>query len=346
MPHVGGGGHFSGGGGFHSFGGHSSSSSTPRFDKHGNLHSSYYIRPGFYYRCHYIPYGHRERRALYYYASSIFLFITAIALIFFAAHIVTLKGEYNESKIEDYGLEQYERVYDKHSNYYEKNILITFVDYENEQAYDYVCINGDEVDWIVDITFGSPDYSDFGRAMKQYMPSKNYRGSLYLNLAKCINQINEKFKPSGYYSFISTRNSENNKKSVTVLNHTSHEYAYGKTYLTQAIDEFYSLTKYNIVFVIDTNENVYSVDWALFALLTSVSVISVLCGIGLIVQKRKNIEFLEEEIKNGNAEKYFEGEDTFEEYCKEHPLDDYSNDDDPFAEYDKNNENIDNFDSF
>ena len=79
MPHVGGGGHAGGGGSFHSFGG--SSSSTPRYDNHGNLHSTYYVRPGFYYRSHYIPYTHSGRWSLYNFGSSIFLFITAIYVI-------------------------------------------------------------------------------------------------------------------------------------------------------------------------------------------------------------------------------------------------------------------------
>ncbi len=112
------------------------------------------------------------------------------------------------------------------------------------------------------------------------------------------------------------------------------------------MDTFYNLTNYNITFVIDTNENVYSVDWVLFTLLVTVSAISILAGVGLIISKKKQVTFIEEEIKNGNAKKYFEGEDTFEEYCKEHPLDDeidpfekYDSNKDPFEEYSQNDFN-------
>ena len=210
MPHVGGGGHC-GGGGFHSFGGFhgSSSSHTPRFDKHGHMHSTYYIRPGFYYRCHYIPFSYRERRGIYFFASSIFLFITAIALAFFAGHLCTLKGQYDQGKLEDYGLEQYAEVYDSSSEHYEKNILVTFVEYKDYTAYDYVCINGDKVAMYVDALFGSTS-STFGKALTSNVSYSNYGDNLYSGLAAALNEVNDKIDSTGgLWSFFSASDGKN-----------------------------------------------------------------------------------------------------------------------------------------
>ncbi|MBO7615507.1 MAG: hypothetical protein J6T15_07450 [Bacilli bacterium] len=341
MPHVGGGGHFSGGGGsFHSFGGNSSSSSAPRYDKHGRLHSTYYTRPGYYYHSHYIPYTYAERRGIQNFAASIFLFITAIVLVFFAVHTCSLKGEFDQEKLENYGLETYAEIYDEKSQYYESNVLVTIVDYKDNNSFDYVCINGDNVYWHVDMVFGGPN-SSFGSEIKTNIPRRNYRDDIYLSLSKCVNNVvDTQFDVSDAVKKYFGVTKPDNVKNSKIINRTPYEITNGKSQLQESIDRFYDKTHCNLTFVIDTNENVYTIDWGLFGLLIAGTTICVVAGILLIIQKRHMIQIIEEEIANGNAEKYFEGEDTFEEYCKEHPLDDET---DSFEKYASNTDSFEDY---
>ncbi len=314
MPHVGGGGHVSGGGGgFHSFGGGSSSETTPRYDKHGNLHSSYYIRPGYYYHHHYIPYTYDGRRGIQNFAASILLFITAIVLIVFAVHNCLLKGKYNQEKLEDYGLEKYAEIYNEDSEYYEKNVLVTFVCYEDNSTYDYVCINGDKVNSYVDDAFGG-DKSHFGHALIQNVRNANYQENIYTYLSQSLNEVlKEKLSYSPeVISFLGI--DTNNVKNSQIINFTPYKITNGYNQLKESMNNFYNETKFNISFVIDTNDHVYSIDWKLFTLLSVGALFSVTIGIILIFKKRRMIQFIEQEIANGNGKQYFEGEYTYEEY--------------------------------
>lgn len=332
MPHAGGGGH-SGGGGFHSSGSHSNYSAKPRFDNQGRLHSQYYVRPGFYCHGHYIPYYGRDRRnVLNVHIISIILFVLALITGVSSIFVATSKGRVSEAKLNEYSMNTYADVYNPDSSNYEENILVTFVTHDNKEEYEYYCIIGDNVNSTVDISFGDFD-STFGSALEKNNPSENGYSNLYLSLSKSLDVVT-----SVASSAITTTEHTEAPTNSSIINKTELTFTTGESELKESINDFYKTFGYNITFVIDDNEDVYFIEWGIFAVLVVFSTFSIFCGVYALITKNKEIKEVEKAIKEGNAEKYFEGEDPFEEYIKSHPLDLDSD----FDTNDNTNDNLEN----
>lgn len=314
MPHAGGGGH-SGGGGFHSSGSHNSSSSKPRYDNQGRLHSAYYIRPGFYYRTRYIPYTSKGRKSISNFAAAIIGFVVSIIFILLSVFVISCEGKYDDDRLESKSFELYSEVYDKNSSDYERNILITFVTYEDNHQFDYFCIIGDWIDSSVDWEFGDNN-STFGKTLINNVPSEYSPNDICKYLSISLNTVNEDVGNHTQYS----SNNFGKPNNSSILNKTSLDLTNGKSDLESSIDEFYKLTGDNITFVIDDNMNFYSVQWGIVIILIGLSAIMMVLGVVSIINKKKDIKHIENAIKNGEASKYYEGEDPFEEYYKNHPL--------------------------
>ena len=316
MPHVGGGGS-SGGGGFSSFEG----DSKPRYDHQGRLHSPYYRRPGFYYQGHYVPYQKSQRRGIRTFLRFIVAIFMATVCALVAITIIINKGKYSKSDLQDYGLNQYEEIYDK-SNYstYEYNLLITFVTYDDNQRFDYVCINGDNLDVITDSSFGS-DKSTFGKALLSSIPKEGYADNLYSYLATSLTAVISEGESLGSTNLFFTPKTGSPTNSK-IINKTSHNFSNGESELKTAINEFYNQRGYNISFLIENNEKVYSVDWWLFGSFVGASALLIYYGIYSIIKTNFAIKVVEKAIQKGKANKYFEGEDPFDVYFKENPLED------------------------
>lgn len=306
MPHVGGGSH-GGGGGFHSSGS-GSSSSAPRYDNHGNLHSKYYVRPGFYYGGIYIPYTSKNRKisAL---APFFFIAIVGIVLAIIAIFIGTSGGKYDNEKLEDYALNQYSEVYDRKDSNYEKNILVTLVTYKNNKEYDYISIVGDYVNYAVDNCFGNQQ-TYFGYEVLTNITERYYE-NLYSNLSTCLTNILDK---------VGTNYVSGNTSESKIINKTNFGPINGENDLIAAEQAFFNKTGYRVSFLITDNKQVYKVDIeaCVFTSLFSLGMFGIV--IYGLKSRLKAVNEVEKAIKNHEAKKYFEGEDDFETYFKDHPL--------------------------
>lgn len=319
MPHVGGGGHFGGGHSFHSSGfrGSGIHSSARRYDNHGHLHSHYYVRPGFYYRSRFVPYSREERESLINYIGAVFLFIIAFVLACVSFSIIGNKGEYSEDRLRRFALDQYEEVYDKSKFDYEKNILVTFVTYEDKSTYDYLCIIGDDVNSITWSCFYNND-ADFCSALRSNLRKYNYSTSLYRAFSDSLDKANEYIGSFNLiYSDLGTHGSSTN--SQIILDSKYKVSDSDKYLLMNKCDKFHSYHGYNISFVIVDNEKAYSIDWKAFIVIWSLTGLTIFGGILSLVETKKRISFIENAIKNGEAKDYYEGEDPFEEYSANNP---------------------------
>ena len=314
MPHAGGGGH-SGGGGFHSSSSHNFSSSKPRYDNQGHLHSYYYVRPGFYYRSRYIPYGYRERRSISNFASALIIFVFSLIFIGLSIFVISSKGNYDEDRLESKSLDLYSDVYNEDSSDYERNVLITFIAYEDNQQFDYMCINGDHLDLMIDWEFGSNN-STFGKALLDSVPSEYKIDDICKYLSIGLNSVNEDIANHAHYS----SNNYGAADNSSIINNLPINSQNGKTNLQSSINEFYKLTGNNITFIIEDNFSFYSIQWGIVILLFGLSAIFLVSGVCLIITKKKDINHIEKAIANGEASKYYEGEDPFEVYYKNHPI--------------------------
>lgn len=297
MPHVGGGGG-SGGGGFHSG---SSKSSVPRYDKHGNLHSTYYVRPGYYYKGTYVPLNPRKRWVMFL-PPCIILFsvILMIALVIIAIQDYS----YDSSKLETYALEQYYQVYDEKDNSFEMNILVTLVVYENNSEYDYISIVGDNIDTKVDLQFGNTN-TTFGKLVYDNIPSEGYYDNLYHYISKAINEITKTYSNKFYFE---------NTYDSKIINKTNFGEINGKEELENAQRDFYEKTGYNISLVVDDNKDVYKPDIIIVIIVIIFAVILVFLAINLFNKNKKSLKIIKTAEEKGNAKNFFEGEDTYETY--------------------------------
>lgn len=306
MPHAGGGGH--------SGGGHSSSSarSVPRYDHSGRLHSNYYIRPGFYHCGRFVPYTSKERKGIAYYAECILLFVLGVLFIGVSISVPFFKGVYIESKLEDYAFSEYEKAFDdKEYKYYESNVLVTFVTYEDKKTYDYFCINGDLLDIYTDTAFGDFD-STFGKSLVRNIPEDNYIDNLYTYLANSLNEVTA--------TLSETTSADLQAKNSNIVNKTSYNFQNGKAELESAMDNFYNKKGYNITFVVTDNYEAYKINWVLFGALIVFGGICTFLAFALLKTKKQDVKYVENAINQGKAKELYEGEDPFEEYYKNHPL--------------------------
>ena len=299
MPHAGGGGGHSGGG-FHSSGGHSS---TPRFDHSGKPHSSFYIRPGFYYHHVYVPYE-RDKRV-----SNALLgpIITIIFAILFASVIIfgTLSDtKYSEDNLKSYSIDRYYDVYDESKNNFEYNLLISIVAYPDGNTYDYITIVGDYVNNTIDSYFGN-QYSLFGGLV--YRNVNDVSNSLYSDLAACLKEVNNTISGS---TGIGT-------SECKIINETTYVSEAGRNELEAEFNTFFEKTGYSISLLVSDSEEVYKLD-IIPLIIVSVIFIAVI-GLAVIWLNKnlKAVKAINESEIQGNERDYFEGEDDYDTFLKE-----------------------------
>ena len=314
MPHVGGGG---GGhsGGFHSGGSsfsHSSTTSIPRRDIYGHAHSTYYRRPGFYYRNMYVPYSRVNRT---YYAIRSYLIFLIAGILFFVGAIGTLFIKDSDS-LTNYSLSRYEELYTKDSNY-EYNILIEIVAYDNQKEIDYLPIVGDDVSNYIDSTFGN-QYSTFGRPFANALDKTSDKVN---NLYSCINTALKDVNNDSLMGTIAKHSG--NTYDTKIVNNTGFDLG-SDAELKEAMNLFYDQTGYNITVDVSKYFQAYAPHWGLFALLAGIGALLFFAGVSSMYKSIQAVRKINQEEKNGdlsNLEKYYEGEVKFEDQIKLHPMD-------------------------
>lgn len=331
MPHCGGGHH---GGGFHGgfHGGshsHSTRSFRPRYNHHGGLHSHYYIRPGFYYHGSFVPYSRDERHSITNFISALLFFL--FSFFFITGSIITLcqKGKYNERVLESRSLELYDEIYDSSDFDYENNILVVFIAYDDNKQYDYISVVGDKVYFIVEKQFNYLKSNHYGDSYEFYddstfthsLDSDLSRGyqqkDIYLSLSNALQSSTKNIKSEFVYEYFYGDVNFTTPTNSSIYNYTENNLDANKSKLLSSINSFYKATGVNVSFVIEDNNDFYPIKWGQFIILNSIA--GLFIGLGFLsIRKRKKLNnVIESAIQNGEAEKYFEGEDTFEEYSKE-----------------------------
>lgn len=306
MPHAGGGGS---GGGFHSSGRGSSNfkSSVPKTDKYGHPHSRYYVGPGFYYNRVYIPFD-SDKRMLYALKNSIIVLAFTIIIMIIMLISIIYKGTSVDYAIENYTLNQYEKTYDESSSYYEKNILVCFVAYKDNDEYVLFNVVGDDIDYEIDRSFGGIGTS-FGNAVNDNVPSRNYYGNLYFSLATSLDKVNEN---------LYTKYESSNPKAYKVINKTKYGTINGISSLNDAQEIFYQKTGYNVSFLIVEPGQVSSINYFALVVIIVIGGIIIAAGVLNMFKIKKAVLNFSAEFNKGNQAKYFEGEDTYENYMKEY----------------------------
>ncbi len=308
MPHAGGGGG-GGGGGFHSSSG--SSGSTVRYDSYGHEHSTYYVRPGFYYNKYYVPYEPKKRiRNVILMPIIVFtiFFIVMFGVIYSEFH----NGGYSESKLNGYAMDAYYKVYDEDSSTFESNILVTIVTYENGNDFDYISMVGDNVVMTVDIMFGNQN-TVFGGSIYQKL-SHNYT-NMYEELAKALDKT---------VTFVEDKYCNNNHENYKIINESPYNDFGDENVLILAEQNFFNKTGYHVSFYISYEEDVYKPNFAVVIAMGVVLILLVACLVPGIVKGLKATKEIDKASKEGRAADYFEGEVTFEEFQKENPYSEYN----------------------
>lgn len=305
MPHVGGG---SNSGGFHSGGsGSSSSSSIPKTDVYGNTHSKYYIKPGYYYHSIYVPYS-RVHRGLH--AIGGLFVILLVGLLFIGAAVLSIFKTKTDSALEEYSLDRYSDVY-THDKSYECNLLIEIVAYENLKEIDYLPIVGDNVVITIDEMFGN-QYTYFGGAFKEELDKTEDKVlNLYSILATSLGKTNDSITQK-YYT--------GNTYASQILNRTTNDLG-DTTALEAEIEEFYTLTGYNITIDISTYKSVYHISYPLTIGLFLAGIGIITFGMVMIIKTLRAVKKINEEDKKGNLKEYYEGEVSYEEHIKKYSMD-------------------------
>ena len=311
MPHVGGGG---GGhsGGFHSGGSsfsHSSTTSIPRRDIYGRTHSAYYRRPGFYYRNMYVPYSRVNRT---YHAIKSYLVFLIAGILFFVGAIGTLFIKDDDSLV-NYSLSRYEELYTKDSNY-EYNVLIEIVAYDNQKEIDYMPIVGDNVSRYVDVSFGN-EYSLFGLPLSNAL---NKTSNKVNNIYSCINTALKDVNDD--YVKIERARYSGNTYDTKIVNNSGVDLG-SDAELKETMNLFYEQTGYNITIDVSKYFQAYTPHWGLFALIASIGALFFFAGVSSMYKSIKAVKKINEEDKNGNLEKYYEGEVKYEDQLKLHSMD-------------------------
>ena len=308
MPHAGGGGGFSGGG-FHSSS--SSHSSVPKFDHSGRPHSSYYIRPGFYYHHIFVDYDREKRRTQAITGPIVMLVFALLFLGIFTMGFLSETG-YSEDNLEGFAIERYYDIYDDSSKNFEDNLLVTIVAYEDKTQYDYITIVGDNVNYKIDRLFGN-QYSEFGELVFENVKYDDYYDSLYLTLSSCLNELN---------STLDKKYCLNNELNSKIVNTTTFGEIQGENELKQSCKDFYDITGYQISFIVCDSRIAYQFEWVPFILVTIFMGVFIAVSIVLLIKNLDAVKQIGEAEKNGTAKEYFEGEDDYDTHIKNNPQDD------------------------
>ena len=194
--------------------------------------------------------------------------------------------------------------------------MVTIIAYEDNKQYDYITIVGDDIDTTTDNFFGNEN-TEFGKSVLNHIPSENYYGDLYKYLADSLKAVNYEFSTNPIYG---GNHGVGTADNIHIENISGFGNINGKDELLIACNEFYTLRGYNISFLISNNEKAYGIEWVPVIIVGITSLFMIGFAKYSIFAKKKDIKTVENEIKNGNAAKYYEGEDPFEEYYKNHPI--------------------------
>ena len=306
MPHVGGG---SNSGGFHSGGSHGSSSiNTIRRDIYGNEHSKYYVRPGFYFNSIYVPYSRVHRG---YKAIRGFLSILILGLVFIGLGLCSVFFKSFGQSLEDYSLKRYSEVYDENDKSYEYNILIEIVAYDNLKEVDYMPIVGDNVDYSIDEIFGNQKSLFGGFLASELQKEENKVENLYKILTKSLSDTNDTLLTKYY---------EENAYSSKIINRTKFDSG-SDIELKLELEKFYTNTGYNISIDISTYNQAYPRTYYGLFFMGIIGLALIIYSIVYINLAVRAVKVINEEDKNGNLKEYYEGDISYEEQIKRHPLD-------------------------
>ena len=305
MPHVGGG-SGSGSGGFS----HSSSSSTPRVDSYGNRHSSYYIRPGYYYNSIYVPYSRVNRTYHTFKGLFTILFTSLIFIIIGIIALVKSNGK-TTSKLEKYSLAKYEEIYKVNKTDYESNLLIVIVPNKEANGIDYLPIVGDNVNKSVDEAFGNRTTLFGSKLYANLDASTNEVKEIYSIIAKSLNETTPLLTYLG---------EENNTQTSVVKNETNLDLG-SSLELETAQNDFYERTRYRISTVIAKYDDVYKNTYAIPSIIIGVGVLVLVFFIYKFIQTRKALNAINQAEQEGTAKKHFEGEVEYDTFIKDHSPD-------------------------
>lgn len=311
MPHVGGCGGSGASGGCNSGGdgGHRAPIVTPKY---------------YYYNNRMIPFSQKDRRGKFF-ASQILTFIFGLCLFALAGVGISQKGSYDENTLNKYSMSKYSEIYNEKSNDYESNILVTIVTYENPNKYDYVCVVGNDVGKTIDICFGNLA-STFGSALTSNIPLTNCTSNLYKNLTDSIESVITYLQSTHYdeygwmaESIFGGAAKKASKQNVNVINKSAQDVdAENLPLLLAECSYFYQYTGYNVSFIIDSNNNIFGINWAVVGVLSGFGAIFTIVAIIELIKKKKDVAALQNLIYEGKAEEYLKtdnGErDPFEEY--------------------------------
>lgn len=174
----------------------------------------------------------------------------------------------------------------------------------------YVLFNvvGDDIDYEIDRSFGGIGTS-FGNAVNDNVPSRNYYGNLYFSLATSLDKVNEN---------LYTKYESSNPKAYKVINKTKYGTINGISSLNDAQEIFYQKTGYNVSFLIVEPGQVSSINYFALVVIIVIGGIIIAAGVLNMFKIKKAVLNFSAELNKGNQAKYFEGEDTYENYMKEY----------------------------
>lgn len=306
MPHVGGG---SNSGGFHSGGSSGSTSirSIPKTDVYGNAHSKYYLYPGFYYHGVYVPYSRVHRR---YNAIRSYLIFMLISLAIIGMGIASIFVTKYDEALEDYSLDRYSDVY-KHDKNYEYNIMIEIIAYDNQKEIDYLPIVGDEVAKDIDNMFGNQKTIFGGNLAENIRYEDNKVKSLYNAIAQALDLTNNSISKS-YYS--------NNTYSTKIINRTKFDLG-DDTKLMEEMEEFYTLTGYNIIIDINNYKSAYHPNYPFMIIFFCMGSFLLVYSVYHVFKSLNAVKMINIEDEKGNLEEYYEGEIFYEDQVKKYSMD-------------------------
>lgn len=302
MPHVGGG--SSSSGGFHS-GGHSSGTKiAPRKDIYGNIHRSFYFRPGFYFQTIYVPYS-RVHRTFYAIRGFITLILLGIILIGFG--ISTSFIRVTSQALVDYSIQRYKDIYSSS----EDELLIEIVAYDNLKEIDYLPIVGDNIHLDIDSMFGNQKSTFGGILFNELEQTEEKVTNIYSIVASSLTKTT---------ATITKKYGQNSINKSRVYNNTT--YVLGDdSSIKNALNEFYEVTGYSISLDISTFDQAYPRQYYMLIFLSTLGGVFIIYSIFRLIKALDAVKVINEADKNDDLEKYYEGEISFEEQKKRHSMD-------------------------
>lgn len=129
------------------------------------------------------------------------------------------------------------------------------------------------------------------------------------SLATSLDKVNEN---------LYTKYESSNPKAYKVINKTKYGTINGISSLNDAQEIFYQKTGYNVSFLIVEPGQVSSINYFALVVIIVIGGIIIAAGVLNMFKIKKAVSTFSVELNKGNQAKYFEGEDTYENYMKEY----------------------------